>query len=87
VQTSYSTRRDSLGGAWRTIATADYRVSLQNAGDQAVTVEVIENRGGEWAVVSSSIKGEKLSSTRTVFRVPVPARGKATLTYRVRVIW
>jgi hypothetical protein len=48
---------------------------------------VIENRGGEWTVVSSSIKGEKLSSTRTVFRVPVPARGKATLTYRVRVIW
>jgi hypothetical protein len=87
VQTNYATRRDSIGGAWRTIATADYRVSLQNAGDQAATVEVIENRGGEWAVVSSSIKGEKLSSTRTVFRVPVPARGKATLTYRVRVIW
>jgi len=87
VQTGYSTRRDSLGGAWRTIATADYRVTLQNAGDQAATVEVIENRGGEWTVVSSSLKGEKLSSTRTVFRVPVPARGKATLTYRVRVIW
>jgi hypothetical protein len=38
-------------------------------------------------VVSSSIKAEKLSSTRTRFRVLVPAAGKATLTYRVRVIW
>jgi len=87
VQTGYSTRRDSLPGGWRTIATADYRVSLQNAGDQAATVEVVETRGGEWSVVSSSIKPEKQSSTRTLFRVPVPARGKATLTYRVRVIW
>jgi hypothetical protein len=39
-------------------------------------------------VVSSSLKAEKLSSTKTRFRVPVPAGGKATtLTYRVRVIW
>lgn len=87
IQTNYSTRRDSTGGTWRTIATADYKVTLTNAADQAATVEVVENRGGEWAIVSSSVKGEKLSSTRTVFRVPVPARGKATLTYRVRVIW
>jgi hypothetical protein len=88
VQTGYSTRRDSLpGGGWRTTATADYRVNLQNAGDQPATIEVVEARGGEWSVVSSSVKPEKLSSTRTVFRVPVPARGKATLTYRVRVIW
>ena len=87
VQTSYSTRRDSLPGGWRTVATADYRVSLQNAGEEPVTIEVVETRGGEWSVVASSVKGEKQSSTRTVFRVPVPARGKATLTYRVRVIW
>jgi hypothetical protein len=38
-------------------------------------------------VVTSSIKPEKRSSTRTVFKVPVPARGKTTLTYRVRVVW
>ena len=88
VQTGYSTRRDSLpGGGWRTIATADYKVSLQNAGDTPATIDVVESRGGEWSVVTSSVKPEKQSSTRTVFRVPVPARGKATLTYRVRVIW
>lgn len=87
IQTNYSTRRDSTGGVWRTVATADYKVTLTNAADRAATVEVVENRGGEWAIVSSSVKSDKLSSTRTVFRVPVPAKGKATLTYRVRVIW
>ncbi len=89
VQASFSTRRDSLpqGGGWRYTATADYRVTLENAADSAAVVDVIEERAGEWSVVSSSIKAEKLSSTRTRFRVPVPARGKATLTYRVRIIW
>ncbi len=90
TQLTYTTRRDSIpggGGATRTIATADYRVVISNSADQAATVEVLEERGGEWSIVSSSIKAEKLSSTRTRFRVPVPARGKATLTYKVRVIW
>jgi hypothetical protein len=62
-------------------------VTLSNAGDGAATVEVVEVRGGEWSIVSSSVKPEKVSSTRTSFKVSVPARGKATLTYRVRVIW
>ncbi len=87
VQTAFATRRDSTGGIWRTIATADYKVSLTNAGDAAVTIEVVEERGGEWSVVSSSLPASKLSSTRTSFRVPVPASGKAALTYRVRVVW
>ncbi|MEO8636625.1 MAG: hypothetical protein ABI587_15215 [Gemmatimonadales bacterium] len=88
IQTSYTTRRDTtIAGQNRTIATADYKVTLTNAGTEAATVEVWEERGGEWSVLSSSIKVEKLSSTRSRFRVLVPAAGKATLTYRVRVIW
>lgn len=83
VQMSYSTRRDSL----RTIATADYRVTITSAKDSAVTVEVIEERHGDWTVLSSSIPGEKISSTRTRFRVRVPALGEAVLNYRVRVVW
>ena len=83
VQTSYTTRRDST----RTIGTADYKVTLASAKDSAVVVEVLEQRGGEWSVLSSSIPGEKLSSTQTRFRVRVPAHGEATLTYRVRVVW
>ena len=83
VQMSYSTRRDSL----RTIATADYRVSITSAKDTAVTVDVIEERRGEWTVISSSLPAEKVSSTRTRFRVRVPAMGETVLNYRVRVIW
>lgn len=87
IQTTYATRRDSTGGTWRTVATADYRVTLTNAGDAAVSIEVIEQRGGEWSILSSSVKPARTSSTRSSFQVAVPARGKATLTYRVRVVW
>jgi hypothetical protein len=83
IQTTYTTRRDSL----RTIATADYKVTVVNAKDTTVTVDVLEERGGEWSVLSSSLPAEKLSSTSTRFRVRVPAHGEATLTYRVRVVW
>jgi hypothetical protein len=83
IQSSFNTRRDSL----RTIGTASYRVALANAKDSAVTVDVIEARGGEWSVLSSSVPAEKLSSTETRFRVRVPPRSETTLTYQVRVVW
>lgn len=87
VQTSYTTRRDSSKAGWRTIATADYRVTLRNATDSAVTIAVQEERAGEWTVVSSSIPAEKVSSTVTRFRVRVPQGGEAVLTYRLRIVW
>ena len=83
VQTTYTTRRDSLN----TWATADYTVTLTNAKDSSVTVEVLEQRPGEWVVLSSSVPGEKISSSTTKFRVIVPGRGSRVLTYRVRVKW
>jgi hypothetical protein len=88
VQTSYSTRRDSTKARGvHTVATADYRVTLKNATDTAVTIDVQEERAGEWTVVASSVQPDKVSSTITRFRVRVPARGEAVLTYRIRVIW
>ena len=83
IQTTYSTRRDSL----RTWATADYSVTLTNASSAAVTIDVLEQRAGEWQVLSSSVPAEKVSSTTTRFKVAVPAEGEAVLTYRVRVKW
>ncbi len=83
VQTSFSTTPDKK----RTVATADYQVTLANATDAAVTIDVLEERSGDWSVLSSSVPAEKLSSTRVRFRVPVPAGGTATLTYRVRATW
>ncbi len=88
IQTTYTTRRDSVGaGRWRTLADAGYRVTITNATDSAATVDVLEQRGGEWRVLASSVPGEKVSSTLTRFRVTVPAGGEAVLTYRVRVVW
>jgi len=88
IQTSYATRRDSTKARGvHTVATADYRVTLKNATDSSVTIDVEENRAGEWSVVSSSVPAEKVSSTITRFRVRVPARGEAVLSYRLRVIW
>ena len=88
VQMSYVTRRDSTKARGvHTVATADYRVTLKNATDSAVTVIMQEERAGEWSLVSSSVPAEKVSSTVTRFRVRVPARREAALTYRIRVIW
>jgi hypothetical protein len=87
VQTGYAVRRDSVRTNPRTIATVDYRVTLANATDSAVTIEVREERGGEWSVVSSSVPAEKVSATLTRFRVAVPPRGQTALTYRIRAAW
>jgi hypothetical protein len=88
VQTSYVTRRDSTKAyGVRTVATADYRVTVRNATDSLATVDVIEERAGEWAVLSSSVPAEKLSTVRTRFRTKVPARGEAAVTYRLRIVW
>lgn len=83
VQTDYVTTRE----ARRTIALASYRVTIRNAKDSAVTVDVLEERRGEWTLVESSVPAERLSSTQTRFRVRVPAGGEGALTYRVRVVW
>lgn len=83
VQTTYTTRRDSL----RTIMLADYAVTIANAKDSAVTVDVLEERAGEWRVVQSSVTAERISSTRARFRVRVPPQGQVVVTYRIEAQW
>lgn len=83
VQTEYVTQRE----ARRTVATVGYRVTISNAKDSAATVDVLEDRRGEWSVLESSVPAEKLSAFQTRFRVRVPANGQTVLTYRLRVIW
>lgn len=83
VQTEYTTRRE---GQW-TVAVADYQVTIASAKDSTVTVDVLEERAGEWRVVQSSVPAERQSSTRTRFRMRVPAGGEAVLTYRIEARW
>lgn len=87
VQTDYVTVPEKRGNVTRTNATLGYRVTIRNAGDSVQAVDVLEQRAGEWSVESSSVPGEKVSSTVTRFRVSVPARGEAVLTYRIRAVW
>jgi hypothetical protein len=62
-------------------------VTLANATDSAATIDVYEERGGEWSVLQSSIPADRVSSTRVRFHVLVPAKGESILTYRVRASW
>lgn len=65
--------------------TASYKITLTNATKQAVTVDVRENHWGNWIITEASVPAEKLSSSEQRFRVSVPAKGTATLTYTVQV--
>ena len=89
VQTAYSTARAPVvpDTPTRTIATVSYRVTLQNAKDSVVVVDVREDRGGEWSVTQSSVPAQKRSAARVVFPVTVPAKGSVVLTYSLRVVW
>ena len=84
TQTTYTSARDKNG---RYTATADYSVTVANATDSAATVDVLEERGGDWSVLQSSVTADRVSSTRVRFRLSVPAKGEVTLTYRVRASW
>jgi len=62
-----------------------YEFVIKNAKPEPVTVKVQEPMPGDWSVVSESHKHAKEAAGTAVWLVDVPAEGKATLTYRVRV--
>jgi hypothetical protein len=65
----------------------EYQIALRNHKSGPVTVEVREPIGGDWEIVNSNYKAEKLDSTTIGFSIPVEKDGAATLDYRVRVKW
>ena len=66
-----------------------YKLTLTNGGEAArmVTVREHPNRWREWTVTKSSVKPAKQTPQLLEFKVPVPANGKATLTYTVKYTW
>lgn len=62
-----------------------HEIVLKNAKPEAVTVTVREPMPGDWTMVSESQPHTKAASGTAEWRVLVPAEGKTTLTYRVRV--
>lgn len=64
---------------------SSFEVRLRNHKEEPVTVEVEENIGGDWEMLSNSHPYTKRSAFVVVFTVPVPAQGSTVLAYRVRV--
>jgi hypothetical protein len=62
-----------------------YAITIKNAKPVPVTVSVLEQFPGDWRILSQSLTSEKRDARTARWRVTVPAKGEATLTYRVRV--
>lgn len=84
-QTDYK----SLGrqGKFGFVHESAYEIELKNAKKEPVTVTVLEPMPGDWEILQSSLPCIKAAAGTGKFQVTVPAEGKATLTYRVRVRW
>ncbi len=64
---------------------SSWKVELRNRGDSKVTVQVVEELAGDWQIVESTHRAEKLSAGAVRFRVDVEAGGATTLEYHVVV--
>ena len=76
---------------WRSLGScsseSEWEIELRNHKDSAIKVEIFEPVGGDWKVLDSSHPYTKKDSRTFAFDVPVPARGKTKVTYRVRIRW
>lgn len=72
-------------GRYNYVFESAYEIVLKNAKTEPVTVTVREPMPGDWTVVSESRPHAKATSDTAEWKIDVPAEGKTTLTYRVRV--
>jgi hypothetical protein len=78
-------RRSAGEGRYSSVLESAYQIVLKNAKQQVVTVKVREPVPGDWTMVSESQPHIKAASNVAEWQVPIPADGKAVLSYRVRV--
>jgi len=62
-----------------------YEILLKNAKKEAVVVTVQEPIPADWKMLTESHPHEKATSNTAVWKISVPAEGRATLSYRVLV--
>lgn len=82
-QTSFE--KISGSGRYNYIFEAAFEILLKNAKDEPVTVKIMEPIPGDWQMLSESHPHVKEASNTAVWKVSVPANGKTTLAYKVRV--
>jgi len=63
----------------------EWEISLRNHKQEAQTVTVIEPIPGDWQVLSSTHRYEKIEAHTLRYEIPVPKDGAAKLVYRVRI--
>jgi len=71
-----------LGG---NVFEVEWEISLRNHKKEDQTVTVIEPVPGDWQVLASTHRHEKIESHTLKYEIPVPKEGAAKLTYRVRI--
>ncbi|MDH4216301.1 MAG: DUF4139 domain-containing protein [Gallionella sp.] len=62
-----------------------YEIVLKNAKKESVSVIVQEPIPGDWTILKESHGSTKATAHTAVWKIDIPAEGKTTLTYRVRV--
>ncbi|MFD2204481.1 DUF4139 domain-containing protein [Kiloniella antarctica] len=60
-------------------------ITLSNSGDKSVSVDVVGHLPGNWKILEESAKHVKESSRKVIWTVDVPAKGKSTFDYKLRV--
>jgi hypothetical protein len=68
-------------------AESSFEIEIRNHKDTAEVVQVVEPTGAGYQVLQSSHPVVKVDAVTFRFDVPVPARGKSTVNYRVRVVY
>jgi hypothetical protein len=62
-----------------------WTIDVENARSEPALVELVEVVPGDWTILAESAPHEKETADRPAWRLSVPAKGAARLTYRVRV--
>ena len=62
-----------------------YEIVIKNAKKERVSVTVQEPIPADWKIIKESHPSQKATSNTAVWKIDVPAEGKATLSYRVQV--
>ena len=60
-----------------------YKIELNNSKSEAQNVTDVEHFYGDWEIINSSDKYEKIDANTAEFRVSVPPNGTKTITYTV----
>jgi hypothetical protein len=81
VRTQTDFRSEVSGSIYETA----YKIELNNAKAEPVVVTIAETIPADWRMLQESHAHRKVTSNLVEWKIPVPAKGKAELTYRVRV--